>query len=158
MSRTTSRISSWSWTTFRSASTLIAALDCNSATRASHGASNETVCTRKICQPCARHWNGARLTLDDMLGLHGACDRGTDVLRKLDEESVDLVERAQRLLAELDGGDLLGDALQRRELKRLLRRTHFGAIVLDVGGELQRGKGSRGQRDGGELEARVAGP
>jgi len=95
---------------------------------------------------------GKGRTLDDVLGLHRTRDGRADVLGELHEQGVDLVERPRRLLAELDGGDVLGDAVQCRELERLLCRANLGAVVLDVRGELRAG-GEAGQRGGVRVSA-----
>lgn len=58
-------------------------------------------------RPCTR----ARRTLNDVLGFKRGRQGGAHVLDKLDKQRVDLVERAQRLRAELDGGDLFRDTV-----------------------------------------------
>lgn len=85
-----------------------------------------------------------------MLRLHRGRERRANVLRKLNQKRVDLFERAWRLLAELDGRDLLGDGQKRRQLEGLLCRANLDDIVLDVGRELRCGYD---EPDNGEIRA-----
>lgn len=75
-----------------------------------------------------------------MLWIHRSRKRRPDILRKLNEQRVDLLERSRRLLPEFNCRDFLRDREEGRELQRLLRGADLGAVVRDVGGEL-RGRG-----------------
>jgi hypothetical protein len=81
-----------------------------------------------------------------MFRVHSCRQRRTDVLGELDKQRVDLLEWARRLFSKFDSGDVFRNREKGGELERLLRGANLGAVVGDVGGELQwkRGKVSTG--------------
>lgn len=75
-------------------------------------------------------------TLDEVIRVHRGRQRGRNVLGELRKQRADLFERARRLLAELGGGNLLGDGEEGAELEGLLGCANVLAVEQHIGGEL----------------------
>jgi hypothetical protein len=89
-----------------------------------------------------------------MFRIHSSHQRRPDVLRKLHQQRIDLLQGPGRLLAQFDCGNLFSDREEGGELQRLLGGADFGAVVGDVGGELRRNEGQyeRGREGIGETD------